>query len=449
MKILVVDDEKNVRDSIRRFLLLEDVEVAVAENGLSAQRLLRQEPFSAAVIDLKMPGMDGLQLLRWIREEGLRLPVIMISAYGEIRDAVEAMKLGARDYIVKPFDPEELHLRLRRIHETQTLLDRVELGRRTSGGGDTLIGESPAMREIRRTIGMVAATPSSVLITGESGTGKEVIARSIHARSDRSEGPFTAVNIAGIPDTLLESELFGYERGAFTGADARKNGLFELASEGTLFLDEVGDMAVHLQVKLLRTLQERTIRRLGGTSSIPVNARIISATNRELETMVEEGRFRRDLFYRINVVRIHVPPLRERPEDIPPLAGAIMERLSRKMGKTVRAVSPEALRKLGSHGFPGNVRELENILERAIIFTDSETIEAAALDVPAEGSKSAGNGAEARIARLHPMSLKNLERQAVEDALRRWEGNRTRAAEELGITRRTLINKIREYGIEL
>jgi len=449
MKILVVDDEKNVRESIRRFLLLEDVEVVVAENGLSAQRLLRQEPFSAAVIDLKMPGMDGLQLLRWIREEGLRLPVIMISAYGEIRDAVEAMKLGARDYIVKPFDPEELHLRLRRIHEMQKLLDRVELGRRISGGGDTLIGESPAMREIRRTIGMVAATPSSVLITGESGTGKEVIARSIHAQSDRSDGPFTAVNIAGIPDTLLESELFGYERGAFTGADARKNGLFELASAGTLFLDEVGDMAVHLQVKLLRTLQERTIRRLGGASSIPVNARIVSATNRELETMVEEGRFRRDLFYRINVVRIHVPPLRERPEDIPALVGAIMERLNRKMGKTVRGVSPEALRKLGSHGFPGNVRELENILERAIIFTDSETIEAAALDVPAEGSRSAGHGGEARIARLQPMSLRNLERQAVEEALRRWEGNRTRAAEELGITRRTLINKIREYGIEL
>ena len=437
MRVLVVDDEKNIRGSIDRYLRLEGIESLGAENGLSAQRLLQREPFAAAVVDLKMPGMNGLELLQWIRRVGLLLPVIMISAYGDIRDAVESMKLGAQDYIVKPFDPEELVLRLKRILEAQSLRDQVELGRRASYSGPELIGQTAAMREIRETVAKIARTPSTVLITGESGTGKEIIARLIHTLSDRPDGPFMAVNVGGIPETLLESELFGYEKGAFTGASSRKNGIFELASSGTLFLDEVGDMPLQLQVKLLRVLQERTIQRLGGTVPIPVDVRILSATNRDVESRVKEGQLRQDLFYRLNVVRIHVPPLRERLEDIPALVGHLIEKLNRKMGKTVRTILPEALLKLGSYSYPGNVRELENIIERAFIFSSSDAIGPGDIDIPMD---------QARTLPV-PTTLKDLERRAITEALHRWEGNRTRAARELGITRRTLINKINEYRL--
>ncbi|HUV06156.1 MAG TPA: sigma-54 dependent transcriptional regulator [Spirochaetia bacterium] len=435
--MLVVDDEKNIRGSIDRYLRLEGIESLGAENGLSAQRLLQREPFAAAVVDLKMPGMNGLELLQWIRRVGLLLPVIMISAYGDIRDAVESMKLGAQDYIVKPFDPEELVLRLKRILEAQSLRDQVELGRRASYSGPELIGQTAAMREIRETVAKIARTPSTVLITGESGTGKEIIARLIHTLSDRPDGPFMAVNVGGIPETLLESELFGYEKGAFTGASSRKNGIFELASSGTLFLDEVGDMPLQLQVKLLRVLQERTIQRLGGTVPIPVDVRILSATNRDVESRVKEGQLRQDLFYRLNVVRIHVPPLRERLEDIPALVGHLIEKLNRKMGKTVRTILPEALLKLGSYSYPGNVRELENIIERAFIFSSSDAIGPGDIDIPMDQARTLPA----------PTTLKDLERRAITEALHRWEGNRTRAARELGITRRTLINKINEYRL--
>ena len=442
MKILVADDEKNIRGSIARYLRLENFESVCVDNGLAARRLLQEQVFSAGIIDLRMPAMDGLQLLRWIRDEGPRLPVIMISAYGEVPDAVEAMKLGARDYLVKPFDPEELVVRLKNIIEAQSLRDRVELESRSEAGLGEGLGTSAAMQELTRSVDKIADTPATVLITGESGTGKEVVARMIHARSSRNEGAFIAVNVAGIPDTLLESELFGYERGAFTGAERRKSGLFELASGGTMFLDEIGEMPTHLQVKLLRVLQERRIQRLGGTESIPVDARIIAATNRDIETLVRSGAFREDLYYRLNVIHLHIPPLRERLEDLPLLVGTLVRKLNHKLSTDIRTVDSEALARLGGHRFPGNVRELENLLERGMIFAETEVLRAADLALPAETTPRP----EPTPA---PATLEKLELGAIVEALHRWEGNRTRAAAELGISRRTLLNKIKRYGLDL
>ncbi len=440
MRVLVVDDERNIRQSIERYLRLEGIEAVSAENGLSAQRLLGEEAFAAGIIDLRMPGMDGLALLRWLREEGQRLPVIMISAYGEIRDAVEAMKLGAEDYVVKPFDPEELVVRLKHILANRRLADQVELGSRAAPQGLPELGGTPRMRELAAMVEKVAGSPSTVLITGESGSGKEVIARRIHALSSRVEAPFVAINIAGMPETLLESELFGYERGAFTGAERRKIGMFELASSGSLFLDEIGDMPLHLQVKLLRVLQERRIQRLGSTQPVPVDARFIAATHQDLSAKVREGLFREDLFYRLNVIRLEVPPLRERLDDLPLLAGQILVRLNARLGKTVRAIAPEALEALRSYLFPGNVRELENLLERAMIFAESDTLGLHDLALPQAGRP---------LPSPAPATLDGMERQAIIAALQRWEGHRTRAAAELGISRRTLLNKIRQYGIDI
>ena len=447
MKVLVVDDEKNIRESVERYLRLEGLETASAENGLAAQRLLAEEAFAAAVIDLRMPGLDGLALLAWLREQGLRVPVIMISAYGEVRDAVEAMKLGARDYVVKPFDPEELVVRLKRVLENRRLEAEVELA--AAPDGLEVLGDSPKMREIRTMVEKVASTPSTVLITGESGTGKEVIARLIHSLSHRADGPFVPVNIGGIPDTLLESELFGYEKGAFTGADRRKPGMFELATTGTLFLDEIGDMPHPLQVKLLRVLADRHVQRLGGTLPIPVDARLIAATNSDLTALVAAGRFREDLYYRLNVVRLEVPPLRERPGDLAPLVGRLIRRLNARLGKAVRGVDPQALTALQAYPFPGNVRELENLLERAMIFAEADMLSAADLTLPATGGTPPGKapGRSPGVAPA-PRTLDSLEREAIVAALQRWEGSRTRSAAELGISRRTLLNKIKEYGIE-
>ena len=325
--------------------------------------------FDALVLDLRMPVMDGLAVLEWLRDAGPPVPTIVISAYGEVNDAVAAMKLGARDYLVKPFDPEELLLRLRRLFAESSLASQAEAGRLAARGSgrrrrdvDRRRGEDARGRSL---VERVAPTPSTVLITGESGTGKEVIARLVHALSATPNGPFVAINIGGIPDTLLESELFGYEKGAFTGAADRKRGMLELASRGTLFLDEIGDMPMALQVKLLRVLQERRVQRLGGTTAIPINARIVAATNRDLEALLKEGKFREDLYYRLNVIRIQVPPLRERREDIPRLAGLFLEKLNRERGRKVSGLEPDALARLQAYAFPGNVRELENRIERA------------------------------------------------------------------------------------
>ena len=436
MRVLVADDERNIRTSLQHYLELDGAEVVTADNGLAAQRRLQQETFAAAVIDLRMSGMDGLELLRWMRAERPRLPVIMISAYGEVADAVAAMKLGAGDYLVKPFDPEELVLRLTKLVEAQALRDHAEAAGR-AGADLPPLGESAAMARIEALVRKVAPTPSTVLVTGESGTGKEVVARALHHHSARA-GPFIPVNTGGIPEALLESELFGHERGAFTGAAQRKIGMFELAAAGTLFLDEIGELAAHLQVKLLRAVQERRIQRLGGTAAVPIAARLIAATNRALEEEVAAGRFREDLYYRLNVVRIHLPPL----------GGRILTRLNRTMGRQLQGLSPAALQVLAGYRFPGNVRELENILERAVIFTEGATIGPDDLDLGAARPAPAGGAPELYL-QPAPLAgtLKEQERRLIEAALARWEGNRTRAAAELGITRRTLFNKLRQLGL--
>jgi two-component system response regulator AtoC len=411
-------------------------EAVGVENGLAAQRLLQEEAFAAVVSDLRMPGLDGLQLLSWCRAQGPDLPFVMISAHGEIQDAVEAMRRGARDYLVKPFDPSELEVRLR------AALDAHRDGRivRSLPATDAEAPARPsaAWSRVETVIAKAAPTNALILITGESGTGKEVLARRIHELSGRASGPFVAINVAGLPENLLESELFGYEKGAFTGADKRKNGLFELAGGGTLFLDEIGELPLSLQVKLLRVLQERKIQRLGGTVLIPVESRILAATNRDLEAEVKAGRFREDLFYRLNVVPVPLPPLRERADDLPWLCGRLLSRLAQAMGRTPPALTEAALRRLASYPFPGNVRELENVLERTLIFSEHEVLGETDLALPgqAETPAPAAKG-----------TLRDLERDAVRDALLRWEGNQTRAAEELGITRRTLFTKIKEFGL--
>ncbi len=450
MNVLIVDDEINIRQLMSRYLKLEGIESMEAENGLSAQRILRDQGFDACLIDLKMPGMDGLELIQWIRSEGLRMPIIMISAHGEITDAVTALKEGAQDYIVKPFDPEELVLRLKKLVEVQNLRNVVESEHRQEHtDGERFIGKSVQIKRIKEVIETIADSTSIVLITGESGTGKEVVARRIHQVSPVATGPFVAINLGGVPENLLESELFGYEKGAFTGAVGRKIGMFELASGGTLFLDEIGDMSFALQVKILRVLQERKITRLGGTTQLPINARIIAATNRDLEERVRSGEFREDLFYRLNVVRIHLPPLRQRREDIPLLTTNILQRLNRQMGNKISGISQAALDRIVEHEFYGNVRELENVLERAMIFARTSEIQESDLDL--RGSVSLHNQikAEEEIPLGEAKSLKEAEMETIIRALHRWEGNRTQAAKELGISRRTLINKIAEYKLSL
>lgn len=448
MKILIVDDEQSISSSLVKFFKIDDIESDAAENGFSAQRMLRENPYDAVLVDLKMPGMDGLELIKWMRSEGFRMPIIMASAHGEIEDAVKALKEGAQDYVVKPFDPEEMTIKLKNLVEASTLRAVVEGNKSGSAEGTTsFIGESASVIKIREVIKKIAPSNATVLVTGESGTGKEVIAREIHANSIHSDGPFVAINIGGVPENLLESELFGYEKGAFTGAVSRKTGLFELASGGTLFLDEIGDMPLSLQVKILRVLQDRKITRLGGTTPMPINARIVAATNKNLEEMVQKGTFREDLFYRLNVVRIVIPPLRDRSDDIPLLAASIISRYNRSMGSKIEGFSPEALEALKKHNFYGNVRELENVLERAMIFAEQSVITLSDLDLRSSVSRPDVQAKQKDI-KEEAVSLKEIEKQAISRALQRWEGNRTHAAEELGISRRTLISKISEYGLE-
>ncbi len=445
MQVLLVDDEPNLLVSLEGFLKTEGIGCFTAPEGRTAQAILQERTVDAVVLDLRMPGMDGMSLLRWIKDSGPDVPVIIASAHGDVGDAVQAMKLGAYDYLVKPFDPDELVLRLRKAVKERTLANGAEAERRSSDEGVEFVGSSPAILDARRLIEKAAVTPATILLTGESGTGKEVAARLVHQAS-RRPGPFIAVNLGAIPDTLVESELFGHEKGAFTGADSRKQGLFELAQAGTLFLDEIGELPLHLQVKLLRALQERKIQRLGGVQGIPVDARIVAATNRDLEAMVREGRFREDLYYRINVIRIVLPPLRERAGDVAALADHFIRKLSGSMGRRIDGLSPEALSLLEGYPFPGNIRELQNAVERALILSDKPFLEAedfqffspSALNpaVSAPNDRLPGSG-----------TLAELERAAILAALERNSGRREQTARELGITRRTLLTKLKEYGV--
>jgi two-component system response regulator AtoC len=447
MKVLIVDDERNIRESLKKYLSLEQIDSTAAETGESAIRSLEREAFDAVILDLKLPGMSGQDVLAWINSRGIIAPVIMISAHGQIADAVGALKAGAKDYLVKPFDPAEMVIKLRNLVEDKRRENSLEAEKRMSAGESRLIGGTATIRALSEQIDRIAQSFVTALITGESGVGKEIVAREIHRRGKYAQEPFAAVNIGGIHEGLMESELFGHEKGAFTGALARKQGLFELAGRGSIFLDEIGEMPMPLQVKLLRALQERKIRRLGGNDDIPVNARIISATNRDIETLVREGKFREDLYYRLNVFRLSIPPLRDRVEDIPLLADYLLKKLSFRMGRPVPALSQGALEKLRGYPFPGNVRELENLLERALIYRESGDIEAGDIDLcrsltPAQPDTGGAGPTTAP-------SLENIERDAIRRALLRSGGNRTRAATELGVSRKTIINKIRIYGLDL
>lgn len=452
MRILIVDDERRMVESLTGFLALDGIEARGAGNGREATEALGQETFDALVTDLRMPVMGGLELLHWIKDEGPSMPVIVISAHGEVKEAVEAMKLGAWDYLVKPFDPEELVLRLGKAVAERRAMSRLEAGSRSLKGGTRMIGESPALKEVTRLIQRAGPSLATILITGESGTGKEVAARLIHEASGR-EGAFMPVNIGAVPDSLLESELFGHEKGAFTGADSRTLGLFEAAQGGSLFLDEIGDLPAHLQIKLLRAIQERKVQRLGATKDIPVDVRLIAATNRDLEAMVAEGGFREDLYYRLNVIRIHLPPLRERPGDIGLLAGFFLERLTRELGRKGLGLSAEALALLEAYPFPGNIRELQNALERAVILAEGGRIEARDFSLSGDlGRRRLDGGQSSEKTNPEPvpvLSLAEIEKAAILAALRRNAWHREKSAQELGITRRTLLNKVKDYGISI
>jgi DNA-binding NtrC family response regulator len=379
--ILLVDDEDTFRSFLGKILIDNGYEVVEAATLAEAYQTLNQSLVEIVLLDLQLPDGNGLNLLERIQQENPHTPVIVITAHGAVESAVKAMKLGAYDYVTKPLDTEELVLMLERAQEAVTLRRELDLLRRSARqkADVWIVGETAAMQRVAELVERVAPTSTSVLITGESGTGKEVVARAIHDASPRAPRAFVALNCAALPDHLLESELFGHEAGAFTGANRQKKGLVEVAEGGTLFLDEVGSMKTEMQVKLLRFLEDRIIRRVGGTRDIKVDTRLVAASNRDLQAMIEAGEFRQDLYYRLSVVPVHLPPLRERQPDIPLFVAAFVDRFNKEMGKAVRDINPRALEAFKRYDWPGNIRELRNALERAVLFCDGPTLELAHL----------------------------------------------------------------------
>lgn len=375
--ILFVDDQTTLRTFLSKTLRRDGYEVLEAESLTSAWDVLSTQWVDIIILDRLLPDGEGLALLKELHKSDSRIPVIMLTAHGAIDNAVAAMQMGAYDYMTKPVDTEALRARLKRISETISLRQELDHLRKQSrfADGEWIIGQTPPMLRVAREIEQVARTNATVLITGESGTGKEVAARAIHRQSRRFDKPFRPINCAAIPDHLLENELFGHESNAYTGAGKQRKGLFEVADSGTLFLDEISCMRPDMQAKLLRVIQERTIQRLGGVCDIPVDIRLVSATNQDLDNAIRDGAFRQDLFYRLSVVRIHLPPLRERIADIPALAAIFLDQFNREMGKNIQGVSSAALSALRDHSWPGNIRELRNALERAAVFCDGEQIE--------------------------------------------------------------------------
>ncbi len=438
-KILIVDDERAQREALGGFLKKKGFETLKAGSGEEALKQLEESGVNLLLVDLKLPEMSGLDLLSEVKKRYPNIEVIVITAFGSIETAVRAMKLGAFHYLTKPIDLEELLILINRALEKQEMELEIQALReelRDLKKSQEIIAESPKMKEVLSLIYRVALTPATVLLIGESGTGKELLARAIHEASTR-RGRFVAVSCAAIPENLLESELFGYEKGAFTGADRPKPGKFELADGGTLFLDEIGDLPQVLQPKLLRAIQEKEVERLGGTRPIKVDVRIISATNQDLEKKVREGKFREDLFYRLNVVRIDIPPLRERPEDIIPLANHFLKKYREELKKPVEGFTEKAERLLLSYKWPGNVRELENAVERAVVLTRKNYIEPEDLPI--------GHREEFL---KEPMRLDEVEANHIRKVIGLTKGNLGEAARILGIHRNTLREKLKKYGIK-
>lgn len=445
-RVLLVEDDEALRVTQSLYLRQEGFEVVMATDRSSARAILGREPFHVVVTDLRLGKESGLDVVRDVRELQPPAEILVLTGYSSVESAVAAMKDGAYDYLTKPVDPETLVRIIRKAIEHQelkrqvsTLRDRIA----SESGLDRIVAVSPAMRGILETIEAVAATDATVLIEGESGTGKELMARLIHQRSPRSEGPFLVINCGAMPENLLESELFGHVRGAFTGAHKDHRGLFEAADGGSLFLDEISEVSPGFQVKLLRTLQEHTIRRVGDTRELKVDVRVIAATNQDLSRLVRDGRFRQDLFFRIKVIPIQIPPLRRRREDILPLAEHFLRRLSDRMGRRTPRLTESARRRLLDHDWPGNVRELENTLERALIFRRSDLLEdrdlslESCIQTPAEPPREEDSW---------KLPLEEIERRHIRDVLERCGGNKARAAEILKIGYNTLWRKLRKFS---
>ncbi|RMF16040.1 MAG: sigma-54-dependent Fis family transcriptional regulator [Candidatus Dadabacteria bacterium] len=450
--ILIVDDERSMRETLEIAFSDKPWSIATAASAEEAQRIVDRESIDVVLTDLRLPGVSGIDLLRLLRQADPDIQVILMTAFGEADTAVEAMKLGAYDYVQKPFNIEEVVVLIERALERRVLTAenqrlRTQLRQATAAPG--LIATSAAMKEVERLVERVAPTDATVLITGESGSGKEVVARSIHRKSSRADGPFVAVNCGALPESLVEAELFGYQKGAFTGADQERAGLVEQADGGTLFLDEIGELPLQAQVKLLRVLQEQQVRRLGDLRERKLDVRFIAATNRELEAAVADGSFREDLFYRLNVFRIELPPLRERKDDLPELAAALLKRIAPRLGYEDASVSPAAMALLQAYDFPGNVRELENILERALILSPEGCIEPAALPADLSPRLPADTVVPAEIPADFDIEafLENMERRLYQQAIAQAGGVRTRAAELLGLSFRQFRYKAKKLGV--
>jgi nitrogen regulation protein NR(I) len=472
-RLLIADDELNMRRVLEAILRRDGYEVVTVANGNEALANMGRG-INMVITDLKMPGLDGMGLLRRLSVDYPDVPVVMITAHGSVENAVEAVKLGAFDYLEKPFDQEQIHQIVAKAMHTHMLSRRdARPEDPTSHGRFRLVGDSPAIRQIYAVVEKVADTPSTVLITGESGTGKELVARALHDNSSRRTGPFIKINCAAIPKTLMESELFGYEKGAFTGAVGSKPGRFELAHGGTLFLDEIGEIPVEMQVKLLRVLQESEFERVGGIKTIKVDVRLLTATNRDLAAEIANGGFRDDLFYRLNVVPIHLPALRERRQDIPMLVDHFIARFNERLKKQITGADPEAVERLVAHNWPGNIRELENVIERTILFCEGPRIQledlprefgggtvsssqpdlaaaAAAVPAPASPAPSAAPPVGEEVGSLKEavrVETERVERDLIQRALDETGGNVTQAARKLQISRKSLQTKMKELGL--
>jgi len=447
--ILIVDDEESIRQSLSGILMDEGFEVLTAGSGEEAIRLAEEEMPNLILLDIWLPGMDGIEALKYIKTEFPAIPVIMMSGHGTIETAVKATKLGAFDFIEKPLSLEKMILIINHALDMLRLEEENKLLKQKLTHEYELTGDSPPIQELKETISIVAPTNAWILIMGENGTGKELVARAIHRNSRRVHKPFVEVNCAAIPEELIESELFGHEKGAFTGATAKKRGKFDLAHEGTIFLDEVADMSQKVQAKTLRILQEKTFERVGGNRLITTDVRVIAATNKDLEREMEEGRFRQDLYYRLNVIPLKIPPLRERKEDISLLVRRFLLEFSMKEGEVEKTISDEALSLLMGHNWPGNVRELKNIIERLVIMTAGKVITAEDIPPLVKGSL------DVTMKRLPASSLDSFraakmdfEKQYIANKLREFEGNISKTAEAIGLERSNLHRKIKSYGLD-
>jgi DNA-binding NtrC family response regulator len=443
--ILLVDDEKNTREGLSR-ALRRHYRVILAESAMTALEILKEETPDAVLTDLKMPGMDGMTLVRRILAKEPRPVCILLTAYGDVETAVEAMNAGAYDFLTKPVNLDRLEVLLQRAIRSQRLEasnQRLHKELDAKYGLDQIIGQSPNMEAVFDTIRQVAPSKATVLIRGESGTGKELVAHALHRLSPRAENPFVAVHCAALSDTLLESELFGHEKGSFTGAGELRKGRFELADGGTLFLDEIGEIKPATQIKLLRVLEERSFERVGGTDRIEVDTRLLAATNRDLKRMVEEGTFREDLYFRLNVVQVTLPALRDRRQDVPLLLNHYLRLFCEENAKALDGFTPEALEALGRYSWPGNIRELRNVVERMVVLARGEKL--TLRDVPAEVKEDSPSRPSGAL--KHATSMQQAEKQMIKQALVDQKGNRTRAAEQLGISRRTLHRKLHEFDL--